>query len=359
MRTIGVLTLILCLAACSSSGTVEGPVTAQEAATPERRTTTVAGCRVSGPYTFANLGIFLLHDPGVARNGPDYLILEEALQAKTLLVTEKGDAGQVNTLEVQNSGDRPVFLQAGDTVKGGKQDRTIAVDLVLPPRSGKQDVAAFCVEPGRWSGRPGTGAEGGARYANVFGAAGAPVATREQKLAVKLAQNQSKVWEEGRKVNRDLAGKAPSDDSRSGSAGNESYVLAAEKPAVETRIQAYVDALLKVVQGREDAVGMACAVNGEATTLELYSDPGLFRKLWPKLLRSASLEALSKETGAAPGPEATPEDLKRLLAQASDGKTRSQDLPEDVRLETIDSARRAVFETRVKGRLLHRQVLTK
>src|SRR5207249_2459766 len=91
----------------------------------------IAGYRLSGPYTHANLTVFLLHSPGATKDTSNYLTLEEALMAKTLTVTEKGEGGQVNTLEVENSGDQPVFLQAGDTVKGGKQDRTIGVDMLL------------------------------------------------------------------------------------------------------------------------------------------------------------------------------------------------------------------------------------
>ena len=46
-----------------------------------------------------------------------------------------------------------MFVQSGDIVKGGKQDRVLTVSLVLPPRSGRIAIAAFCVEQGRWSAR--------------------------------------------------------------------------------------------------------------------------------------------------------------------------------------------------------------
>ena len=356
-----VLSLLSCSPSHPSTTTISSPGSGpvQEPGKPEPPKQLGDGYQLSGPYTHSNLSVFLIHKPGVARETVELLTLEEAFKAKTLQVTEKGDGGQVNKLEVENTGDLAVYLQAGDTVKGGKQDRTIGVDFLLPPHSGKKDVDAFCVEPGRWQARAGA-PEDGVRGAVVFGSAKAPVASREQKLAVKLAGNQSKVWEEGEKVNKDLfekssAGKPATPESLKST----SYVLASEAPAVETKVLEYTDALIKITEGKGDAVGMAFAINGEASTVEFYSGPGLFKKLWPKLLKSAALEAFSKKANQAPARQASAEDIKTLMTQASDGKTTTRDLAQDVKVETIDTARTAIFETRVKGELLHRQVLTK
>lgn len=359
MKTIVALAAALFMMACSPSQPPppNASMPTQEAAPAKAPPAAViAGYSVSGPYTHANLTVFLLHSPGVAKDTATYLTLEEALKAKTLQVTEKGEGGEVNTLQVENTGDQPVFLQAGDTVKGGKQDRTIAVDMLLQPKSAKQDIAAFCVEPGRWAARGGAGE---ARYANVFGVASAPVASKEQKLAVKLSQDQNKVWDEGRKVQKGLADNAELKESRGRVTGAASYVVTSELPEVEKQTQAYVEALLKVAQGKADAVGMAYTVNGEASTMEVYSSPGLFQKLWAKLLKGAAVEAFSKKSDAVPAREGTADDIKVFLTRASDGKTTSKDLPQDVRLETVDAAKTAIFETRVKGELLHRQVMTK
>ena len=44
-------------------------------------------------------------------------------------------------------------MQAGDIVKGGKQDRVVTVSFLLPAKSGRMPIASFCVEQGRWSAR--------------------------------------------------------------------------------------------------------------------------------------------------------------------------------------------------------------
>src|SRR5436190_14614829 len=106
--------------------------------------------KMSGPYTHENLTLYLVHGPATVKG--DYLTLDEALAAKKVIVNETGN---VNELTIENQSDQAVYVQSGDIVKGGRQDRTIGVDIVLAPHSGKLPVASFCVEHGRWSGRGG------------------------------------------------------------------------------------------------------------------------------------------------------------------------------------------------------------
>src|SRR5579885_2110501 len=104
----------------------------------------------SGPFTHDNLTIFLIHGKDTL-SGKPLLTLQEALDQKKAVVHE---TGQVNELSVENvSADVEVYIQPGDIVKGGRQDRLIVYDLILPPKSGKMPVASFCVEAGRWTKR--------------------------------------------------------------------------------------------------------------------------------------------------------------------------------------------------------------
>jgi hypothetical protein len=59
----------------------------------------------------------------------------------------------VNELIVENLSDEEVYIQSGDIVKGGRQDRTLGYDLIVPKKSGKVKITSFCVEHGRWSAR--------------------------------------------------------------------------------------------------------------------------------------------------------------------------------------------------------------
>src|SRR5437868_7850258 len=97
---------------------------------------------VSGPYTHENLAIFLFHGADEI-DGGGYASLTEAFEKKHVLVHETGTVGQ---LEVENLSETiDIFIQAGDVLKCGRQDRTIAIDFIIPARSGCIPIPAFCV----------------------------------------------------------------------------------------------------------------------------------------------------------------------------------------------------------------------
>src|SRR5258705_1902266 len=83
--------------------------------------------KLSGPYTHKNLSIFLVHGKSVIK-GKSFLTLQEALVQKKVVVYE---TRSVNELSIQNFSDEDVFVQSGDIVKGGQQDRMIGVDLMF------------------------------------------------------------------------------------------------------------------------------------------------------------------------------------------------------------------------------------
>src|SRR6516162_2455658 len=134
----------------------------------------------SGPYTHDNLTLFLVHGPGGLK-GKNYLTLQEALEQKKAVVHETGD---VNELSVENlSSDADVYIQSGDIVKGGKQDRVLHYDLLIAPHSGRVPLASFCVEHGRWHERKG-------ESASYFMSSSSSLPDKELKLAAKYEQNQ-------------------------------------------------------------------------------------------------------------------------------------------------------------------------
>ena len=105
---------------------------------------------IAGPFTHENLSIFLLRGAD-AFDGSRFIPLDDAMEQKCVIVHETGEVGQ---LEVENLSDElDLYIQAGDVVKGGRQDRTLGVDFVLPAKSGRVPIPSFCVESGRWHRR--------------------------------------------------------------------------------------------------------------------------------------------------------------------------------------------------------------
>src|SRR5262249_12767806 len=70
----------------------------------------------------------------------------------------------------------------------GRQDRVLALDLIVPPKSGKIQIASFCVEHGRWSGR-------GQEEAGRFASSKKALNSKELKIAAKHSASQSEVWD--------------------------------------------------------------------------------------------------------------------------------------------------------------------
>src|SRR5437870_1535960 len=141
--------------------------------------------RLEGPFTQDNLTVFLIHGKDKIK-GATFLTLQEALVQKKVIVRE---TRSVNELSIENVSSEEVYVQSGDIVKGGQQDRMMAVDLILPPHSGEIPIAAFCVENGRWSQR-------GSEQVTGFNSSANVVASREVKLAAKLKGSQGEVWRE-------------------------------------------------------------------------------------------------------------------------------------------------------------------
>jgi hypothetical protein len=136
--------------------------------------------RLSGPYTHKNLTIFLIHGKE-QMPGKNFLTLQEALAQKKVIVYE---TKEVNELAIRNLSNQDVYVQSGDVVRGGEQDRMISIDFIVPPRSRRIPIAAFCVESDRWEKR-------GNENPASFSSSNNVIATKNLKLAAKKSESQA------------------------------------------------------------------------------------------------------------------------------------------------------------------------
>ncbi len=195
--------------------------------------------RLEGPFTEGNLLVFLIHGKDKIK-GQSFLTLQEALAQRKVVVREKGS---VNELSIENVSSEEVYVQSGDIVKGGQQDRMLAVDLILPPRSGEIRISAFCVENGRWSQR-------GSEAVTVFNSSANVVAGRDLKLAAKKAESQSEVWHQVAVAQDKLS--ANTGTRVNGTASPTSFQLALENKQVQSNADSYVKALTGIIDGKPD-----------------------------------------------------------------------------------------------------------
>jgi hypothetical protein len=293
-----------------------------------------ADYRISTPYTYKNLSIFLIHGKDESKN-TNVLTLQEAMERKLFVVYE---TSEVNTLEVENvSKEFDVFIQSGDIVKGGKQDRILAVSIIIPARSGRISIDAFCVESGRWTKR-------GNEESTKFTSSNDRVVTKDLKMAANGARSQSEVWsqvsEAQAKLSKTLGGDVASGASRS------SLQLSLENKEVVATVEDYVRNLNNVIGGKSDVIGYAVAINGKINSADVYVSNALFKKLWPKMLKASATEAVAESRGVRLADPVKQESVKAFIADSDRAAPKDQQLSAGATLRTREDKENVMFEAR-------------
>jgi hypothetical protein len=194
----------------------------------------------------------------------DVATLDEAHAAGVLVVTERAQA-TVPDLIVDNRGKRPVLLLAGEILLGGKQNRVLAEDVLLPPRSGPRNIGVYCVEAGRWSGS-----------SPRFDSKGTFAPSRLRSEVLDRA-DQQRVW--GAVSNYAAQAAAPS--------ATQSYEAVVEQPEVQAHVRRVEEDLDRPPAG---AIGAAAFAGPRLAGLDVFQNAALFARLWPKLLRAHAVE---------------------------------------------------------------------
>jgi hypothetical protein len=290
--------------------------------------------RISTPYTYKNLTIFLLHGKDQNSKG-NVMTLQEAMERKLFMVYE---TSEVNELEVENlSKQFDVFIQSGDIVKGGKQDRVLAVSIIIPARSGRVKIEAFCVESGRWTKR-------GDEDSSKFNSSSDRIVTKELKMAANGARSQSDVWsqvsEAQARLSKNVGGSVASGASAS------SLQLSLENKKVVATIDDYIRNLSGIVGGKSDVIGYAMAINGKINSADVYVSNALFKKVWLKMLKASATEAVSESRGVRLADPVKAEAVRGLIDDAERAKPTEQSLGKDARLVTREDKDNVMYEAR-------------
>ncbi|MGA2350243.1 MAG: DUF6569 family protein [Terracidiphilus sp.] len=265
------------------------------------------GFKVLPAIVRGNLAVF----PVVSNHSYDtsqLMTLDEGVRSGQVTVTEAGDerglirpgqsipprheGAQVNRLVLYNNSSHPLLLLAGEIVTGGKQDRVIGTDRIVPANTGPIDLGVFCVEPGRWVGS-----------SPSFGSMGAQMAQPSVRTPAMAEHDQSRVWANVRASNAEVARNLSSADAASVE-GTSSYAKVFASAPVAKIVSTYggaesEQAILRELRAK-GAVGVVVAVNGRVLWADVFASTELLSKYWPKLMRSYVAEAVtSANSGAA------------------------------------------------------------
>ena len=292
--------------------------------------------KILAPITHGDLTIFPVVSAKV-HDTSDFITLDEGIRSGEVVVTEVGNlhsgmyrrhpnqvrpvgGAEVNRLVLVNNSKHPLILLAGEVVTGGKQDRVVGKDRIVPAESDPVDLSVFCVEHGRWT-----------ETSTKFDTHASVMLQPSVRMKAMFDQDQQKVWDEVGRSRMAMAAAVPAKPAIAGTPSNggtvgsgtaggpvtssnvyvsssaavaelnsiTSYAKARENKAVQAQVEAIVEPMQKSYESvikqlrNQNAIGVVVAVKGHIVWADMFASSALLGKYWPKLLESYATESLT------------------------------------------------------------------
>jgi hypothetical protein len=188
--------------------------------------------------------------------------MDNALRRGELDLRERHD-GVVSEVLASNRSDHYVFLMAGEILVGGKQNRILRSDVLLPPGCRDVVLSAYCVEKGRWQETGGAG----------FSSSGSLSASSVRMRAAE-GGSQEEIWGEVDQVLRLQGVESKTSD----------HALVYQSSAYREQADEYKSRCRPVL--REDPVGLVIVRGGHIAGAEIFVDSDLLEAHWDKIVDS-------------------------------------------------------------------------
>src|SRR5436305_358576 len=271
--------------------------------------------KILAPITHGDLTIFPVVS-AKSHDTSDFITLDEGIRSGDVVVTEVGNlhstmqrrppyqprpygGAEVNRLVLINNSKHPLILLAGEVVTGGKQDRVVGKDRIVPAESDPVDLSVFCVEHGRWI-------ESSTKF-DTHASVMLQPSVRKKAMA---DQDQQKVWDEVANSRKNMSGVLLHTPNASLSTAEvtgaeaqidstSSYAKARENGVVQKQVESITEPMQKSYESvikqlrNQNAVGVVVAVKGHILWADMFASSALLAKYWPKLLDSYATEALT------------------------------------------------------------------
>jgi len=279
---------------------------------------TLRRVKISGHQQSNSLEIFHLYWP--VGDGPAYATLDEAINAHWIEIAESTASGQVSQIKIMNLSEHMIFLMAGEQLVGCKQNRVLNSSIMVPPKA-EMPLPVTCVERGRWGYSSRAFSSSGTSSYYGLRAMMSGHAYKSYRSTGMPISDQGEVWGE---VSRKLD--AMGSPSRSDAMQD-----------VYRKYEAKLKELEEKLPAPTDCNAVVFAVAGVVVGSDFFDKKETLQKLWPKLIRSCSLDALER-----PSPNATsasPDDISAWLERAATAAHEpfpSPGLGLDVRIEGED-----------------------
>ena len=185
-----------------------------------------------------------------------------------------GVSGTVNTLIAKNTSTDTIFIMAGEVVKGGKQDRVIAKDVIIAPNE-QIDLSAFCVEKNRWT----TKEQNKGQFTGYFN-----VSSMDIRKAVTEQKSQNEVWE---KVDEHTA-------KNKATSGTSTYTNLENSGEYQAELKAYMTKFKGAFSKHENVIGFVAVTADRVIGCDLFATHDLFVDAYDNLVHSYIGHAITK-----------------------------------------------------------------
>jgi hypothetical protein len=337
--------------------------------------------RIRGPFSHGALSIYLIES--AETNAHPYVTLQDALRSGHAVIHENNS----QTLWIENLSDSDLFVQSGDIIKGGQQDRMIASDMIVPAQDTNRELRVYCVEHDRSFKR-------GTEPIETFSASneGAPIShlriiaqtaltkkvltptiggltapDPEQARLLATLQTlpefnrpddaaQDAIWHDVGLVQSGLTRSLK--DSVTKNSSPSSLQLALEHPTLEKKIESTTHDLANVVRDDPKATGVVRVISGQIVAFDNYASHDLLLAMWPKILKSATTEMLLAKPSNTADPKA--DDVLNYIDASKHGASAEEHPNDRTHTEVIKTTKTFRFETGdVKlNSLIHTAIIT-
>lgn len=250
-------------------------------------------------YTFKNLRIVPIRMKenyiDAVGNMGYYLSLHQAMLNNQIVISESSVGGSVNTLIGRNLSSDTLFIMSGEILQGGKQDRVIARDMLIPPGEGRVKIPVFCVEKGRWQYK---GEANDQKFSEYYG-----MANEHLRDIIDHKKGQQDVWAEVSKSNK-------RDNVYS---TTDAYTEHANNRTFRRAEQEYIDFFQRIFDNDDTVIGVMTITGNRVEGVDLFINNNLFKQEFTKLLYSYIDEAVTYGAPVSISPAAMEGYINNLL----------------------------------------------
>ncbi len=258
-------------------------------------------------YTFKNLRLIPIRAKSTFKSSVGnfgyFMSLHEGIETKRITIKETDLDGAVNELVLRNHSKDTLFIMSGEIVEGGKQDRVIKNDMLIPPHSGRVKIPVYCVEHGRWREKD-DDEEGHEDHDHSDGKFAAYYSMANQHLSHAIRKKgQQGVWDEVRKIN----------DKNGVDSDTHAYTGHAHHVEFRGKQEEYALVFKNIFDDQKDVIGVVAVSGKTVIGADLFLSHDLFINAYPKLLYSYSDEAITFGEPVQPAINVIDEYVHRML----------------------------------------------